>query len=270
MCMLTYFPPNTQPDTNALRNGTMFNRDGHGYAIVVPGRKAHIIVRHSLNADYLIDEFAKDRALHPEGAALFHSRIGTSGDDGKFNCHPFYVAGDKRTVVAHNGILPQHMLPLKGDPRCDTRKAADERFASAYGHLSGRKARKRLSKDIGLNNKLVILTVDPSYQSQSFVINEGSGVWEQGIWYSNYDFEDWTPPQKKYPVLAFWATNDRDDDCPLCRSKESVDAESQVCTMCESCLDCGAGIDDCICYWTPAAWELREATVGSFFTHKEW
>lgn len=251
--MLTYFPPNTQPDEQALENGTWHNRDGHGYAIVVPGKKPKLIVRHSLKSD-LIDRFMDDRAKYPHGPALFHSRFGTSGSADKFNCHPFYMGGDKRTVVAHNGVLPQYMQPDKKDRRCDTRKAAEIRFATAYGHLSSLAARDRLGEAIGKHNKLVILTTNPDYKADAFIINESSGVWEQGIWYSNYDYVGYVPVK---PGAYKWDDDDDDwaisaslvpDDCQLCDSKASIDDESQVCTMCGTCMDCYQDAKDCICY----------------------
>lgn len=257
MCMLTYFPPSTQPDAEALLNGTAFNRDGHGYAIVIPGRKPKMLVRHSLNAKSLIARFMIDRRDYPKGSALFHSRFGTSGAGGKFNCHPFRVANDKRTVVAHNGVLPAVMQPDSKDKRCDTRAAADDLFAFNYGHLSSPAARFALGEDIGKHNKLVILTIDPAYDTDAYIINQGSGNWHEGVWYSNYDYEPFRPVTQ---LAGYFADLERisEDICPMCSSKDSIDHVQGTCSMCNSCIDCYEDLDQCVCY-VPNALALPEA-----------
>lgn len=246
MCMLTYFPPNKQPDRDALLNGTETNQDGHGYAIVVPGIRPRLIVRHSLNADELIDQFMRDREKHSHGPALFHSRFGTSGSGGKFNCHPFYLAQDKHTVVAHNGVLPAFMQPEKDDLRCDTHMAAHDIFPAWFGHLSQKESREDLATAIGAYNKLVILTVDPVYDSSAYIINETSGNWVDGIWYSNHDYLPMSRYQASYGTLL--PLEYAEEDCPLCESIDSVDLESMTCDMCNSCMDCYSLVSDCICY----------------------
>lgn len=244
MCMLTYLPPNIQPDQDALLNGMTFNRDGHGYAIVVPEtdtHKARIIVRHSLNGKGLVKRFAHDRRKYPHGPALFHSRFGTSGAQTKFNCHPFQVNHDRQTVVAHNGILPTHMHPDKTDRRCDTRLAADDHFTQNYGHLNNESARNRLAVDIQGHNKLVILTINPQYDQYAYIINEEYGVWDEtNIWYSNYDYES-------RQIYAYPLNDNDDTDCSHCQSKNSVGL-TNICDMCYTCTDCDTPIDDCLCY----------------------
>lgn len=266
MCMLTYFPPMVQPDVKALANGAYTNDDGHGYAIVVPAygsAKARLIVRHSMDSDTLIAQFKADRAKYPYGPALFHSRWGTSGIYGVYNCHPFTVNGDQRTVVAHNGVLPHAMQPDKNDIRCDTRMAADEIFFSAYGHLAFPNAQSRLADAIGAGNKLVILTIDPQFNTHSILINEKSGVWEtDGIWYSNHDYVSRGTKFSAYSYGGWQSYGDDADDwptpttrkqdttCPVCKAVDGVDIDEQVCIFCQTCLDCFEDIEDCLCYWS--------------------
>jgi hypothetical protein len=261
MCMLTYLPPDVMPDAKALTNGTINNQDGHGYAIVIPGRKPRLIVRHSLNAQELIERFIDERTKYPHGPALFHSRYGTSGNYGKFNCHPFYVAGDKRTVVAHNGVLPQSMQPTKKDKRCDTRKFAEESLTRDFGDLNDVASRDLVAEAITTYNKLVILTIDPAYNSYVYLINEASGIWnDDGIWYSNFDFQGYDTKSSRFS----WLFDDHDDDdweaedCPFCKSKSSVDVEYQICNMCLTCMDCLDHIDDCMCVYPNTGTDYEE------------
>lgn len=231
MCLLTFFPEGVQPDTDALHNGTFTNDDGHGFAIVA-GRR--LVVRHGMDAVEMIDTFAKLRRKHPNGPALFHSRFGTGGKRSVGNCHPFRFGGDRRTVVAHNGILPEVVKP---DHRCDTRVAADEILPSWFGHLSAKANRDRLAKWIGAGNKLAILTVNPAYDRNAYLINESSGEWADGVWYSNGDYLPWTVDRS-----AMFMS----ERCEFCDGYGC--AEFGYCVEYELCLDCGDNLDQCQCF----------------------
>lgn len=186
MCVISFYRPRVMPNTNCLHNGAMFNPDGHGYAIIAGDR---IITGKGMDADAVIDAFVKIRHRHPDSYALFHSRITTHGGTDEDNCHPFLVGGDPRTVLAHNGILPSAARPRKGDSRSDTRILAEDWIPQGrFGHLSQRRARRRLTRFIGSEsypNKLVILTVDPAYGQNAYLINERYGEWSDGVWWSN-------------------------------------------------------------------------------------
>jgi predicted glutamine amidotransferase len=179
MCLLTYFPADVQPDTDALAMGAAHNRDGHGFAIIAGER---IIVRKSMDPESLIGEFESLRRKHPQHPALFHSRIGTGGTVNKFNCHPFRVGNDPRIVVAHNGIMPPIVQPLKGDPRCDTRIFAETFLPNR--NLNSNKSRRKLRKWLGWD-KVVVLSVRPEDSFSSLILNEQYGEWDGDIWYSN-------------------------------------------------------------------------------------
>jgi len=184
--MLTFYRPGVMPNLSHLENGARTNRDGHGFAVIVGDR---IERGRGMSADAVIEAFDKVRRAHPESYAIFHSRYTTHGLTNEANCHPFFVAGDSRTVLAHNGILPQGAQPLKGDERSDTRILAEDLIpAGVFGHLTNRRARRRLARWMGIEkypNKIAILTVDPRYGRNAYLINEHLGEWKDGIWYSN-------------------------------------------------------------------------------------
>lgn len=187
MCILSVYRCNVPVDVEELRRGAQSNPDGHGYAIVINGE---IVVGHSLDdPDGLIAEFAALRAEHPHGDAIFHSRITTHGGTALDNCHPFFVSGDTRTVLAHNGILPERVQPTPGDRRSDTRILAEDVFMNNWGRLDKSKTRKAFSNWIGTYNKVVILTVDPQYKHNLYLFNEKAGVTtDAGVWHSNSSF----------------------------------------------------------------------------------
>jgi predicted glutamine amidotransferase len=267
MCLLTFLAASTQPDTDALHIGAAANDDGHGFAIVAGDRLDELIVHRGMNAKDVIAAFTTARAAHPAGPALFHSRLATHGNTNVDNCHPFVVGGDCRTVLAHNGVLPQAVQPRKGDRRSDTRIAAED-FIPAFGSLRARRTRLKLARWMTTDNKMVILTVDRRFNQRAYILNEQSGIWDGGIWYSNTGYRPY--------ISHFGLDDDRFDDawyhqydaddeagsrgerwdwqrvldrCGNCDA--IIDVRDGECPWCGWCLDCGQLPDLCLCY-TPA------------------
>jgi len=261
MCLLTYLPAGVQPDTEALRNGTLVNEDGFGYAIVADGR---IIIGKSLDPDKTIDRFAELRKANPDGPALFHSRMSTHGIVDKDNCHPFIVGGDRRTVFGHNGIFPAKAQPAKNDIRSDTRIVAEDLIPRGmWGGMQQSKSRRRLERWMGPFNKAVILTVNRRYREQAYILNEDAGIWDKGSWYSNSGFKPpWKPSKDdgywtKDPETGTWGFTSRNwnyggHDCPVCFTDDAVDPVTNICGFCHCCIDCCETDVDCQCY-IPAA-----------------
>lgn len=232
MCMLTYIPADTEPDVARLMNGAIANNDGHGFAIVAD---KELIVRHGMHPEQVISEFESEREFF-KGPALFHSRYATHGTTDLANCHPFNVSGDRRTVIAHNGILPADSQPESGDNRSDTRIMADE-LAKRFDAGRTSRARRRLGKWMGKWNKVVILTVDHRYSRSAFIVNEDQGIWDAGIWYSNGGY--------KPSIRNRWAF---EPECLVC----SYPLTDGICEACETCQDCYETWDECVCVCYPA------------------
>lgn len=247
MCMLTFLHEGVQPDPQALRNATYTNNDGHGFAIVDQGG---LIVRHGTDPEDVIANFLRLRAKHPSGPAMFHSRFGTSGAIGRFNCHPFRIGGDQSTVLAHNGVLPRMVQPASGDRRCDTRITAEDLLRGE--DLGNPKIRAGIANWVGPGNKLVILSTNPRYGEQYYIINEHSGIWEGDTWYSNTDYQD--------VDNAHWAQYYADEQtCWSCEQPDEIDVRLARCRNCGICLDCGENWrEHCQCYLP----EAEEATGG--------
>lgn len=278
MCILSYLPAGIPVDEDGLWNGGINNPDGHGWALVADNR---ILVGKSLSLSQALDDFAAARKAHPNGDALFHSRWATHGSVSTANVHPFYVGGSKRTVVAHNGILPASAHPSKGDDRSDTRLFADEILSTRYRRLDKVRAMHALTQWIGSYNKLVILTVDDRYRHNAYVVNEDRGQWDDqtGIWHSNGDYLGLPAWWHRYNTSASTLggktstgkgkyagysgdavgalTGDyASDDSPLCLicNYGEVNAVG-FCRDCGTCQDCFEVVADCMCYWQGAKTE---------------
>lgn len=274
MCLLTYLSPGALPDDEALYRGATMNDDGHGFAIVDRASN-RIIVQKGMKAQRIIEEFSKLRAKHPEGPAIFHSRWTTDGIEGKYNVHPFEVPGYSKTVIAHNGIFPTEARPNLGDIRSDTRIVAERILPKSGWKLYSRRGRRKFGRWMGIGNKVAILTLDPRFPDNGYIINEPLGTWEEGIWYSNsgyrafkshayknwwdddgtYDYWEQTIKSYKYVDGKGYVPMghmDRHDDCRHCLGIETVDPVTMYCRFCKGCQECDNSIIDCMCY-TPAS-----------------
>ncbi|WP_043661862.1 class II glutamine amidotransferase [Nocardia thailandica] len=240
MCILTFYPPNTSPDLDALAGGALVNPDGHGWAIHAGDR---ILTGRGMDPLSVITEFAETRTHHPDGPALFHSRLATHGRHDTSNCHPFPLGGDERTVFAHNGILPSHVHPLDGDPRSDTRIAAEDFLPrQPFGPLDSWTGHTRMQAWLGAD-KAVILTVDPAYKQPAYLLNEHRGHWIAGVWYSNLSFQD----ARYYQ----WPTSDLDDDDGCCLQCYHYTEPDQLhCPSCGHCRACDMPFPHCRCATT--------------------
>lgn len=279
MCMLSVFPPGVQPDPEALIEGSRVNRDGNGFAIAAGDR---LIVEKSMNAGPLAERFASLRAEHPDGPALFHSRMGTGGMRTTFNCHPFYVGDDKKTVVGHNGVL---WSPDRDSRKCDTREFAEQFMPAYFWNLDKDKTKAIVEKWAGRYNKIAVITVNPFYSKQLYLFNEASGHWDGGAWYSNRDYltwekyrahreQEWAATEARWGeatqygrwvttepgVLRYerreWEPLPKPENgvtCILCEVAGAVDPDTGYCTSCGICVDCGEWLELCQCYVPGAA-----------------
>lgn len=255
MCMASYFPPGVIPVATELWNGAELNPDGHGFAIVTKDR--NLIIQKSMSADEAISKFMEQRHKHPEGPALFHSRIATSGKVDVTGCHPFKVGQDNRTVLAHNGIL---FNPGKDEPRSDTRIFA-EVMLPRFGSLDKAKTTRKLEKFIGRGNKLIVLTVNPARRQTAYLINSSAGIWaKSGAWHSNYDYEGrwWNDDVYAIPGFTYGAKSTGKPKvirygnsvfpCEVCGAYDAVSMADSICEVCNACNDCKMHINMCMCY----------------------
>jgi len=265
MCMLCVVPPNVIPSREMLENSALNNPHGFGFAIVIPSEK-RIHAERTMNADTSINRFLQMRALHPEGYALWHARFATHGTTSVENCHPFRVGGDRKTYLAHNGILP--IIEPQGDDRSDTRIFAEDLLPAIGGVASLDNPQvQNLIEDFTTGSKICVLTVHPDAKFQCYLFHEDKG-WrdDSNVWWSNdtcylpkpYTYSGDNKWYSTQP-LGFLTKHDDEEaevfyECKVC---ELVIDEYQLwdsglgddyCPQCGSCYDCSAYMSDDLCY----------------------
>lgn len=202
MCLLCFVPPKATPKRKHLENACKNNPDGFGFAFLTD---KGFIVERSMSADALLTKFYKLRKQYRNAPALFHARLATHGTKNLSNCHPFYVAGSKKTLLAHNGILPVNIG--QGDTRSDTKVFAEDYLK----HLGIEQLDDPIGYDIiseyCRGSKLVILNLDGRLQYQWYIINESSGTYDDKdkCWYSNTGYKSaarYTPGKYLLPYKS--------------------------------------------------------------------
>lgn len=244
MCIICYSPAGTVLSEEDLFNSNSNNPDGFGWAVRTPNG---IVTGKTMNSDQAIDQFLDLRGRFADFDAVYHARITTHGATMLENNHPFIV-GDERTVLVHNGMLP--ITPSKGDKRSDTRIFAEERLPSmGVRVLDKPKSRRKLEKWMQ-GSKMVIMSTRSDLRKDTYILNEDSGVWDNGIWYSNATYS--------YPGRWLWSSGADSDldlgvEClnPMCGvvwDSLSDSVNYGICDRCNCCLDCGEGWLECLCY----------------------
>lgn len=192
MCMLCVIPPNVLPSREKLENSALNNPDGFGYAIAIP-QESRILIHRTMDADEAVNKFLEDKAKYPKGYAIWHARLATQGSNTIENCHPFYVGKDKKTVLAHNGVLP---FADEGEKkslldRSDTRIFAEHVLPRMGGvaALDDPHMYEALL-EITSGSKVAILTVNPVAEYQLYLLHEKAGWYDDDkVWWSNNSCE---------------------------------------------------------------------------------
>jgi len=264
MCLLVVCNPNSTPSKDELKQGACKNPHGFGFAIDTGDG---IISERSMSAKKSIARFLELREQYPNGYAMWHARYATHGVKNELNCHPFKVAGEHDTYLAHNGVLD--ILIPKDDKRSDTRILAEE-LLPRLGGVSA------LDDDYlydmmsswARGSKVAVMTNDPSALYKMYIINESAGSWDDnGIWWSNtshkatptYNYEasvyDIVVADKHFEPSAY---EDNKFECPNCNALIDLWESELYCLMCECCFDCSAQFLDCLCYNPNAKSMIRD------------
>ena len=264
MCMLCVVPPHVLPERDKLEASALNNPHGFGFAIVIP-KERRILVEHTMNADKAINDFLARRAQYPEGYALWHARFATHGVKDLSNCHPFRVGNDKRTVLAHNGILP--VLEDKSNHRSDTRIFAEDILPKMGGVAALDDPQLyNVIEDFTSGSKLCILTVDPVAEFQCYIVHENKGWFDANkVWWSNdtcylqetnwynYGSSNYYTNKTLKELTDIYGDDALDVDftCYSCASELNLEDtwySDMLCKYCGACQDCMMEAEKCVCY----------------------
>ena len=263
MCLLSYYPPGVMPWEKRLTEGASNNPHGSGFALIT--NKQRLITGKGMSTGRVIERFLEMRAANLEYPAMFHSRLGTGGRFGRYNCHPFYIGGDHRRALAHNGVLFQTTPAQDGDA-CDSRVFAERVIPYMYADLDDKDVYRQLQNRLGSFNKICILSTHPDDARWAYLLGEDSGDWDvgpdgsledgkyEGAWHSNRSWQtrNYAAYSRRGPWdrsrMPYYADH---GDCDWCGSKHTIDPDSLKCAKCHICEGCWEYGVKCTCPPTP-------------------
>lgn len=173
----------TVPDDGLWRGWTS-NSHGAGYAYIDENDNLQVVKGFTIYNDFHKSLREKEKKYSDTSPFLIHMRYRTAGHVNKENTHPFFFrpkSGPDGAFV-HNGTMFTPAGQWKGaknDMKSDSRVLRDS-LGNAFELDVLKKAKEMIEKGIGYN-KLAFLYANKEY----VIINEKSGFWRDGIWFSN-------------------------------------------------------------------------------------
>lgn len=160
---------------------TCFKNNPHGSGIAWTENNQLYIIKGIFNVDEFINT-VRDVEQKADSNILIHCRISTSGLVDENNSHPHIV--NDSLVLIHNGILDIDVP--KNSTESDTVLFIKEYLKDLPKDFEYNKSIMRLIEDrIGSFNKFCFLNSNGDY----FILNEKSGEWINGVWYSNDSYQ---------------------------------------------------------------------------------
>lgn len=187
MCIAIFKPAGVDIPIAHLSQGWICNPDGGGYGFNVDGKA--VIRKGYMKLKDFLASYNADVAAHPESNFLVHFRIRSMGAKGQENTHPYQI---EKGILIHNGTLTGTGARGSDGPS-DTQLFAD-RFSKNLDFDLIQNNKEKWNQALSSSNKIAILYDDGRYQ----ILNEGSGVWQDGVWYSNRSFVSWSGQNNGY------------------------------------------------------------------------
>ena len=181
MCIAIAQPAGSrQLTTEEIRNGWSHNEDGGGYAFV---RDGNITIRKSMELERFITMYLEDVAEYGDSSDfIIHMRLATHGKPNVGTTHPFKTT--PTTAFAHNGIISA-LTPLTDDKHSDSMVLNEFILQGLPVDWMDRPAMVELVSEYIDGDKLVIISTGKHTDRTFYIINEQSGEWDNGLWFSN-------------------------------------------------------------------------------------
>lgn len=197
MCIAIYKPADKILSEATLKECYDANPDGAGF-MYAQNKKLHIE-----KGFFSYDSFYKAFKEHEHKQAVIHFRIKTHGKIDTTNCHPFAV--NNAIGFVHNGIINGF-----GDANHSDTIGFNNAILQPLVHKWGNLALFQdpiidlIEGRIGYS-KLVFLDRHGNHK----IMNEGKGVWDDGVWYSNNSYKPYVAPVSLYkPKEYSWNNTD--------------------------------------------------------------
>lgn len=215
MCIIIYRPADAEGNVTeeTLRRLSYVHSDGYG--LMWKDRGALRIWRSGPGAQGRKDWISRFLALQKMNLPVAaHGRQTTHGVTHKSMSHPYWVEPNKSALM-HNGILP--VMPGGLTHWSDTKAFVELVLKHLPQDWDTQPHLRYLLRHATTGSKLVVFFKDRA----PAIINESSGLWEDGIWYSNTSFRATTVVgRSSYASEAWWQQLEEGESYP--KSSSSV------------------------------------------------
>jgi hypothetical protein len=178
MCLLILSPAGKRlPTAEEITRAWARNKDGGGFSFRDPDGTL-TLCKGIFTLDSMLASMAEHLTVETE--AVIHLRFSTHKGDRTKNCHPHRISDGHLGVCSHNGVINITHRKGESDTRSYIRQIITPLMKDAGGKLTPAMAAV-IGRDIGAGNKLI---VTPPI-GESVIINEKSGTWWDGLWWSN-------------------------------------------------------------------------------------
>lgn len=182
MCIAIYKPAHLEISRDILENCFINNPDGAGFAYINVDHLGHkkIIIYKTMEFSKFYDKYTRAIRNAPDSPFLLHFRIATHGVVDTTNCHPFFI--NKNMVFIHNGVISK----VRKDKVLSDTQVFNEDILKKLNPSDIMKsgAVKDLIENYIVGSKIAVLTIDGEHR----IFNESSGLWKDGIWFSNTSY----------------------------------------------------------------------------------
>lgn len=175
MCIIAVQPKGIEIEKGYLENCWKNNTNGGGF-MFTNGNKV-LIYKTLISFNDYYENYKKYKSMFPDSVFIHHFRISTHGKVNIENCHPFKI--NEQLAFCHNGIFHDVEVNNNYSDTCMFNEKVLKNLPNDFLLNDG--ILNLLDYYCGFNNKLAFLSSDNKYT----IINEISGVWHKGIWYSN-------------------------------------------------------------------------------------
>lgn len=270
MCLAIYQPAGKLIPEDHLLEG--FRSNPHGAGFMYFDDTGALKIFKSMEYKEFIDEYEKQWALHGERSPFsIHFRWATHGTTDISNVHPFRM--NEHVGVLHNGVIS---CEIPDNKMSDTAAFVKYYLARLPRNWQDDDYLFDLVEQYCSGSKLVIMTNDPDAEYSAYILNERSGHWNEGVWYSNGSYSCAKPKSfvtlnsAKQSAMAFVESDEFTNEdsytiskCEMCGDEAVYD---DMCYNCESCQVCLMEDEWCNCK-EPV--KMHAMTNQQFFAYME-
>ena len=177
MCLAIYQPAGKEVQEKYLRYGFDNHSDGAGIAWAADG--ALHVEKGIFNIEKVLEVYERVKQY----PCLIHFRKATHGKVDATNCHPF-LFNDGKLALIHNGVLN---IKCSIEGLSDTAhwvKLVLEPLVKKYNVPINDGSLFYLIEQSVKGDKMAIMEAS----GRTFIVNESTGTWDEGVWYSNTSF----------------------------------------------------------------------------------